>query len=541
MGTTGGDSESTTSEGSGETDGTTGEPEPVLPDNEPARGGITVSWVEANQGIGVKIGENGGGVAGADRTAYLPQKRTTLIRAFWDIPEDWQPRKIRGKLTVEYSNGEILEQNQTVMIDGESFVGDLKRSFFWGLMADQVEPGIKYKVELFEVEAGFEEIPENDVPPSSPHEGWAQVGVEDSYQVMRIIVVPFNIPNGTSEQPDCVTSLDNISDALKKQFNDYIYMMNPIDTLEIEWHAPIDWSGTLQSFGQTNSYMANLRFEEVPDSPEIYYYGVADVCAGGLAGAGGLANGIPTQPIKSAASARVSSGVLLTSAALGENPDWMAINADTFVHEVGHSQGRRHVTCSGDEGGPDPAYPVDGGDIGEFGWGVIDFGLKHATVYKDYMTYCNPAWVSTYGWNKVYPVIKELSSWDFEDGAGGDQGDLYARYGGTLLMGHINPNGAAEWSTLPGALADVPPSAAHHVELVAGDGAVSLPVTVEDQEDGGMMIWAQLPADIDRETLNGASEIVWVDEVTNARRSYAASALNEMRARVRADLKAVAN
>ena len=536
--TTDGDSDSTTSADASESDGTTGEPEPVLPVDVPARGGIVISWVEANQGIGVRIGEAGQGVAGADRTAYLPQGRTTLIRAFWEIPDDWKPRKIEARLTIEYADGTTVEQSQKQTVEGESFEGDLKRSFYFGLMADEVVPGIDYKIELYEVEAGFEEIPEGDVPPNAPYEGTAVVGIEDSYQVMRAVVVPFNITQGTSEQPDCISDLSTISDAAKQRYYDYMFMMNPVDSLEIEWHEAIDYPGVLQSFAQTNQYLANLRFEagEHPDDPEVYYYGVADVCAGGIGGAGGLANGIPTQPIKSAAASRVSSGVLWEVSASGENDDALKINADTFVHEVGHSQGRRHVTCSGEEGGPDNAYPIPGGDIGEWGWGVIDFGLKHHTVYKDYMTYCNPAWVSTYGWNKVYPVIKTLSAWDFEDAPAQPQGDLYARYGGALLMGHINTDGSAEWSTVPGALDGTPPSAVHRVELAHADqegGALSLPVIVDAQEDGGTMIWAELPEGVDPDTLDGASEIVWVDAVKDTRRAYSATQLNELRAAIR--------
>jgi hypothetical protein len=190
------------------------------------------------------------------------------------------------------------------------------------------------------------------------------------------------------------------------------------------------------------------------------------------------------------------------------------------------------VTCSGGEGGPDPAYPIPGGDIGEWGWGVIDFGLKHDTVYKDYMTYCNPAWVSTYGWNKVFSTIKTLSSWDFEDEAPGAD-DLFTRYGGKTLTGFIYPNGAADWSTLPGSVNTEELSAAHHVELVKGDELLEeLAVVVSRLDDGTTLLTAQVPLDFDIEAL-GASAIVWVDDVAATRREFAASELDRVRHQLR--------
>lgn len=403
--------------------------------------GIRVDWVEVNQGIGVRVGENGAGVGPEARTAFLLQNRRALVRAFWTIDDDWEPREIRAELHLFYADGteEVLVDEKVV--DGVSFIGDLNKSFFWGLLEEQMVPGVRFRVELYEVEDEYIALGEPKRSPHLPNDGSkAYVGVENSYQVMKIVIVPFNYDNGGN----CVTQPDT-SEETMKLFWDSMYMMNPVDRLEITLHEPIDWNTPLSAFGQLNSYLSDLRFEEEA-LPETYYYGLVDVCAGGLGNAGGEAYGIPsTPPTVGDAYQRVSSGLSL-------NPDW---SAETFVHEVGHSQGRRHVACNGEEGGPDPTYPIDGGDVGEWGFGILEghFTLRHPTVHKDYMTYCHPVWVSTWGWNKVYPVIRELSTWDPDrpsDGAPLPEDP----YGGSLLVGTVLPNGEEIWHTVPGRLQD---------------------------------------------------------------------------------------
>jgi hypothetical protein len=188
----------------------------------------------------------------------------------------------------------------------------------------------------------------------------------------------------------------------------------------------------------------DLRFAENA-APGTYYYGLIDACKFGVGPedgfqAAGLANGIPSlPPTMDQAYQRVSTGLYY--------PTVLNESAETFVHEVGHCQGRSHVLCSGDERGVDVTYPEQGGDVGEWGFGVIDFRLRHPTVHKDYMTYCTPTWVSTYGWNKVVPAIEEISTWPTADigPAGPPTGGS-----GALLVGTILPSGQELWQTVPG-------------------------------------------------------------------------------------------
>lgn len=462
----------TAGEGTSDSDASssTGEPEPWVP--IPARGGLEIDYVEANQGVGVKIGADGSGISGADRNTYLIQNRLMLVRAFWKpLPGDWTPREVEGRLTVSYPDGtpdKVLKSK--AMVEGEAFVGNLERSWYWGLQADEVVPGIRYRIELWEVGPGVaDELPEPATPPNLPVDGSsAFVGVEDSDQVLKITFVPFNYNDGMG----CNTTPD-LSESTIQLFKDQMYMMNPVDTLDFTMHATLDWNEPLEDFNELNSFMSGMRDDEGAE-PERYYYGYIDTCSGGVNGAGGKAFGIPQGAKMEDAWQRVSSG--LSTADI----DW---SSETFVHEVGHTQGRFHVKCDG-EAGTDPNYPPENpnGEIGDWGFGVINFKLYHPTVHRDYMTYCHPVWASTYGWNKTYPNIKTLSSWDNNGAPAPDPGTV-----GSLLVGSIYPSGREDWITVTGAVASEQLSAVHGVEFVIDGKPVHHPGAWLPQPDGDIV------------------------------------------------------
>lgn len=479
-----------TTSGLDPTDGASGSTTgPAAFEPMPALGGIEIDWVEANQGIGVAIGKDGAGVDGPERTSYLLQKRLTLFRAFWKpLPADWVARPIEARLIVTYPDGTEKVQSNTTTVEGESFVGTLAKSWYWGLMAEEVVPDLKYRIELWETEAGYAMLPPGAPagmkPPRLPLEGDAFVGIENSNQQLKIVLVPFPYDDGMG----CKTTPDT-SEATMKMFREFMFMMNPIEELVIDMHAPIPWNQPLSDFDELNSYMSGLRADENAP-PNYYYFGLVDVCSGGLGGAGGKAFGIPkagTAASKADAWQRVSSGL-----SLPKNPEW---SAETFVHEVGHSQGRYHVHCNGDEGGPDWSYPYDNGEIGEWGFGVINYKLYHPTVHRDYMTYCHPVWASTFGWNKTYPTIKTLSSWDAAGPAAPEET-------GSILVGSIYPNGKETWITVPGDVHPEDLSAAHSVEFMAGgEKLASQPAAWLPEPDGDIVhVVARLPEGFDKAT-----------------------------------------
>ena len=480
-----GNGETTTGQttGSAEDDGTTttevsadstgGEPAGI-----PAAGGIGIDYIEANQGIGVRIGADGAWVGPQDRTAPLAANRLTLVRVFWRVPEDWTPREIEGRITFYLADGTTISSSETKMVDGDSFVGSLDETFNFGLQAEEASPGVGYSVELYEVDEAFAD-PDVTEPPRLPaDEESVLVGVESSNQKLKIVLVPFSYNDGAG----CVTDPD-LSEETMQLYFDKMFQMNPIDTLEFEIHETLAWNTQLTSLGEINQLLSGMRFDEGAP-PETYYYGHIDVCGGGIGGAAGLAHGIPVDPTVENAFQRVSTGVSFA-------PE---LSAETFVHEVGHSQGRRHIQCNG-EGGFDPSYPEEGGAIGEWGFGVVDFRLRHPTVTKDYMTYCTPTWVSNFGWNKVWPTIQTLTSWEVADAA-----PTTTPYGnGSLLVGLLLEDGKEIWNTVPGGVDPSELTDDMQVEFSAGGRRLALQGTRVEKLPGSedRMVVTPLPPGFD--------------------------------------------
>ena len=91
------------------------------------------------------------------------------------------------------------------------------------------------------------------------------------------------------------------------------------------------------------------------------------------------------------------------------------LNAETFAHELGHNLSLFHVLCQGNEGGPDVSYPYEGGRIGIWGWDSRDGGsLVDPTTRLDFMTYCDPTWVSDYYFTNMlrYRLQDTLEVWE---------------------------------------------------------------------------------------------------------------------------------
>lgn len=77
----------------------------------------------------------------------------------------------------------------------------------------------------------------------------------------------------------------------------------------------------------------------------------------------------------------------------------------TLPHELGHLCGRPHAPspCGGPP--PDPSYPQYGNfgtaSIGEFGLDVETLSIKNPETHKDFMSYCDPKWISPYQYEHI--------------------------------------------------------------------------------------------------------------------------------------------
>lgn len=451
----------------------------------PARGGIVINRVEANSGVAVPIGRDGEWVDGSGRNAYIPARRDTLIRAYVDVPDGWVGRELEGRLRLT-GGGVDKELSSKIFVEADSRDSGIESTFYWGLVAEDVQPGLEYSITLWETAPGQEDTPAGEVPPQAPLSGSALVGVEAASVKMRVVLVPIDYSFG-----DCNAVIDGAK--WGPIFEEALYQQNPVEELEFLVREPFKVTYDLTSFsGLSNlvSDMSELRTVDGAD-PNVYYYGFFDNCGECIGSSGdgfmsgctvGLAADI-TGPDMNDAWARASAGQLIGA------PE------DTFVHEIGHTQGRRHIECpGGGAAGVDPSYPHDNGKIGVWGFGIRDYRLRHPSTNTDYMSYCGPTWVSDWQWNATYNRAKLLTSWD----------SSAAPQGEGLLIGAIDGD-QQRWWTVPGTLgADAPRSATHSVDFVFADGTDPVAAKISLRPEGDTLnVVAPLPAGFDARELQG--------------------------------------
>ncbi|MCA9708839.1 MAG: hypothetical protein KDK70_23545, partial [Myxococcales bacterium] len=457
------------SSGAQESSGSTTAPaEPPLP----FASGIRLERVTANQGVQVPLVEQGVEVPPEAQSARLIAGRTTLLRGFWSLHADFTPRELIGRLVADYPDGTQLVQDFPLMVEGESTDGGA--SFQWLLQPDQVVPGIQYRVRILEAdpEAATGEV--SDPPPILPLAGQGTLEVYDVPLQMKVELIP------VLHQLDGMECMPEILDEDVTAMREQLEQNNPVQQAVITVGEPMPYTASISEgggFSPVLSVLAERRAADDPD-PNVYYYGLLDSCDGYPPGLLGQAIGIPPAPTMELAQQRIATGRWLGSGAAA---------AETFVHEIGHTQGRYHVLCSGGEAGADAAYPHPQGRIGVWGFGIHDFQLRSPTQSRDYMTYCANEWVSDYGYNLTAGVIEQLSAWALGAGASAGADRLRAADFDEILVASIEASGAIQWFTIRGGLSgELDAHAAIRWQL---DGAqLELPVWISDQPDGDALL-----------------------------------------------------
>jgi hypothetical protein len=412
---------------------------------------IDISLVEINQGIATPIVVAGEWIGPNDRNAQIVGNRDSLLRAYWTITPEFEPREILARLTLEPPGEDPVIREQPLVIDQESFAGDLSRSFTFDILAADMRSGTNFSISLWEVDPAFAALPAPELPPISPRDGSiAPIGIQPELLTIKVVLVPLvaNWPNCSTEVP---------IDEVLGRFHDSLLMKNPTQTVELAVREqPVVVDAAPVSFWTLLPAIQQARVDDGAE-PNVYYYGIVDACTYELAGFGGMAWNIVSDE-KTADFERVAVGLYLAN-----DLEW---TTDTFVHEVGHLQGLFHVECPGkDAAGPDASYPYEDGVIGVWGFGIRDFELRSPTAAHDFMSYCYDGnWTSDWTWSKTFNRVRTLTSWDAEDGGGPSQPQ------GTLLIGMLGDQGGEQWWTIPG---EIPATNLArdrvHVRAFAGD------------------------------------------------------------------------
>ena len=435
----------------------TGEPAPAI-----ARG-IRLTRVTATQGVQTEIVRDGLELPPDSYAVPLISRRKTVLRTDWSLHASFAPRELLARLSVYTPEGEVHVDEYKAMVAGPSNDGDFDRTFRWQLPAELVRPGMEYRIEAFETDPGYAEGEVSDPPPILPLAGRGKLVVEDNPMVMKVELIPIK------HVFDGMTCTPELSDADVLAMQQWLEQHNPLERAELTVLEPMEYTASIGSSEQAFvPLLTEIGIRRAKDKPpaNVYWYGLILSCDGYPPGLLGQAYGIPDAPTMGLGFQRIATGRFLGSGAKAR---------DTFVHELGHSQGRYHIRCSGGEAGYDPAYPHPNGRIGVWGYGIHDTQLRSPTGARDYMTYCSDSFVSDYGWDLTYNFIKELSSWDMAD--------MTATDAAPLLVGTLDPDGHATWWTTRGTPPHRGRGPTTRVEFTSAGHTVSLPASISDIPD----------------------------------------------------------
>ncbi len=276
----------------------------------------------------------------------------------------------------------------------------LIESFNAVIPGDVIQPGVKLSVEL---------DPDGVVPlgPGSqlrvPAEGALGLNVT-VLPAHRQTIVPVLAATDTDEQ---ILNWTRGMTAASPHLG-FARTVLPIGELEFTLHDPVHTTADLATNTGWLQLIREMAVIWAMEGRSGYYYGAV-------------------VPPRNSASGGL--GYIGFPVSVGANRD------NTFAHELGHNLSLRHAPCGG-AGGPDPAFPYNGGSIGVWGYNPQTGGVVDPVVYKDLMGYCSPDWISDYSFVKAmnYRINTEISG---SPAAGADRGRLEK----TLLLWGSAGNG----------------------------------------------------------------------------------------------------
>jgi hypothetical protein len=448
------------------TDTASSEDAPVdLPDLPFVRD-LELTKFTVNQGVEIELFDDGEAIDPPDRRSRVIENRAALFRAEWVLPESWEPRSVRAQLTL-HIDGEPVSASDELMLQSDAepqFVGG---TFQWLVPAELMVPDMEFELAVMEIDESLAEGPlDGPVPYVAPQ----PLGVEAGPRVMDVMIVP--VDHQLADPPKECSGPPVFDEAELEKWAGHLLGANPAERVDIQVREPVVWTDPMTDFSPVLAFIRDVR--EMDDAPpNRYYFGALDPCDwGSQDGWAGLGSR-PRETTIEEAFRRASIGVVGLSG---------TSTRETFVHEIGHNQERFHVLCAGNEGNPVLEYPHPDGEVGVYGFDIVDFALSPPTM-ADYMTYCGPTWVSDFGWNLVMPVIETLSSWDAADMSGVDS---------KILVGLVSPQGNQSWSVLRGDI--VLPAATEQLEYWDADRLLeTVPMQVQPLEDGTLEFVAPLP------------------------------------------------
>jgi len=179
---------------------------------------------------------------------------------------------------------------------------------------------------------------------------------------------------------------------------DFTYRTYPVPSVSSSVHAAMTYYGPCTSsvpdpeYADWDAMLSQVTgIWQSEGRPDSYYYALVHVYC-----SGGCISGIGWIGYSKAAVGFDGFGASHSGA------------SETHAHEVGHNHGRRHAPGCG-ASGTDPSFPYTSGGVGYIGNSAnpnYGFDISTQTIYPyatniDFMSYCDPVWISDYTYEAI--------------------------------------------------------------------------------------------------------------------------------------------
>ncbi len=334
--------------------------------------GSALMGVSLYQSVEIPLSESQA-VSGASRAPKVEvvAGRDSLVRVFVD-PEEGRPSAAR--LTLGNRTGEswIFEEWATLPLRSEK--ASLGSTFNFHLEGKYITSQTELSVELFELVNCENHVPAPEAA-RFPQQGALSLAARE-VGPLQLVIVPIRFwGDDSGRMPD--VSAEHLS-----ELRAHLGAIFPVPSVELRLHEVVDTHlGTLEEIlGQ----VMQLRASENP-AAQVGYFGLVN----------------PSETMVEYCGGSCVAGVSAVGSASGHSSSGVAVGfreatAETFVHELGHMHRLEHAPC-GEPSGADRDYPHADARLGAWGYDHRTRQLiDPAGEARDFMSYCDPAWISDF-------------------------------------------------------------------------------------------------------------------------------------------------
>ncbi|HUM72381.1 MAG TPA: CARDB domain-containing protein, partial [Chloroflexota bacterium] len=316
-----------------------------------------------------------------DNSVPLVANRNTVVRVFAEAPVGGPMNNVVVRLTA-VRNGVTLNpiSSAPITIPTTTDRSNFNSSINFILPANWLSGNVSLTATI---------DPDNTIPESNEsNNSLIQAMNFNDVPDLQIVIVPINYTHTGAVAPGYYPgqSADHISDWIRSAY--------PVDAVNVTMRTPYNFTGNLATQADWIDLLNRMLTVKLADghaeNTPIVYYAFVPISNGstqwffsGIAGIGWIG-------------ARESVGLNL----MGYSPNIDA-TGELAGHEIGHNMGRRHAPC-GNPSQLDENYPYAGASIGEYGLDIPNGVFWSPATAVDFMSYCDPAWISDYTYIGIY-------------------------------------------------------------------------------------------------------------------------------------------